>query len=99
MADDETISGDDCAPQKCHPACMVPDFNGFSVSAEPDCRDSPRRSTRGAIRRARTSLARAYPASIDVGIRCSRRAQILQEGQVHWAQCTVWASTVVSVNR
>jgi len=27
-----------CAPQKCHPACVVPDFNGFSVSADPDCR-------------------------------------------------------------
>ena len=23
------------APQKCHPACVAPDFNGFSVSADP----------------------------------------------------------------
>jgi hypothetical protein len=41
-----------------------------------------RRSTRGASRPARISLARAHPVSMDVGIRASERVQILREGLV-----------------
>jgi hypothetical protein len=95
--------GGDCAPQKYHPVCLVPDFSRFSVSAHRPSprlfslgrRRLPKRSTRGASRPAQISLAGTHPASIDIEVRPSRCVQIRGRAGYTRAQCAVRASTVV----
>jgi hypothetical protein len=74
-----------CAPQKCRPAGLhrLPSSAWRQPCSAYGAPTSPKSSTRGAVRAARMSLARALPVSIDIEVQPSRFVQILREARVH----------------